>query len=172
MRTNWPGFNNTGNVIIQLASDAVKLDNNGIIVAGETFTPKDELHITIIGSTLGDHILQKLRQLNQSDRLLQETFENFDWSYETTGPVHMLSRRTGVEYQKSVILLVDMPAMTDFYNALKSIDLITEATPVPPAHITMYTRNCPVGIGVPNPDVLETLTVESMTLDEFESQYY
>ncbi len=55
-------------------------------------------------------------------------------------------------------MLIEMPGVATFYDQLKALGLIDLETPVPPPHVTMYTQNCPLGIGVPSDDALNTLS--------------
>lgn len=170
MRLKWPGFNEKGNVIIGLADDTLRLEKNNIDMFGETFSPKEELHVTLIGSSLGLIIRDNIQLQQLSNRLLEKIFEEIDWSFKQTGPVHLLSRLAEGGVEESIILLIDMPGVETFYEQLTSLGLIEPNTPVPPAHITLYTRNCPLGIGVPNDDVLNTLSKKVLSLEELEQK--
>jgi hypothetical protein len=158
MRLKWPGINAKGNILIDLEPESFCLAEIPILVQGEHFTPKDELHVTLMGSEHGLIIQDKIQHDQTIDKLLEKTFEEIDWSYKQTGPVHILSRSEEGVVEKSVIMLIEMPGVTTFYDQLKAIGLIDLEAPVPPPHVTMYTQNCPLGIGVPNDDALNTLS--------------
>jgi len=164
MQRQWPGFNEKANVVIPLAPDTFPLANKDIEVFGETFTPKDELHITVIGSDLGLLLQQRIQQDQSINKLLKKIFSETDWSFKQTGPVHMLSRSKQGVVQQSIILLVDMPGLAAFYKQLITSGLLAPDTPLPPAHITLYTRFCPSGIGVPSEDVLAALSVKTLSV--------
>ena len=51
-----------------------------------------------------------------------------------------------------------MRGMARFYAKLRERDLIDNALPVPPPHVTLYTFNCDTGIGVPSEAELDALT--------------
>jgi hypothetical protein len=53
MQLKWPGFNESGTVLIELTPESFCLAKDEIEVLGEAFKPKDELHVTLIGSELG-----------------------------------------------------------------------------------------------------------------------
>ena len=92
------------------------------------------------------------------------------------GPVHVLSRlakegesrEPGVTREKTIILRLNMPAMALFFDTMKSRDLISMETPVPPPHITLYTRHCPGGMGLPDEDRLHKLTEEVLPVSEMD----
>ncbi len=165
MRLKWPGVNESGNVLIELAPESFCLAKNEIDVLGEIFTPKDELHVTLIGSKLGLIIQDKIKHNPTVNKLLETIFEEIDWSYKLTGPVHILSRSAEGVVEKSVIMLIEMPGLTIFYDQSKARGLIDLETPVPPPHVTMYTQNCPSGIGVPSDDALNALSRKTISLN-------
>ena len=165
MRLKWPGVNESGNVLIELALESFCLAKNDIDVLGECFTPKDELHVTLIGEEIGLIIQDRIKQDQTINKLLKKTFEEIDWSYKQTGPVHLLSRSEEGAVEKSVIMLIEMPGVTIFYDQLKALGLIDLDTPVPPPHVTMYTQNCHLGIGVPNDEALNILSRESLSVN-------
>ena len=66
-------------------------------------------------------------------------------------------------------MLIDMPGMRTFYEALKEKGYIEKDTPLPPAHVTLYTYNNPHGIGVSSRDELETLSISTLSIEEFEA---
>jgi hypothetical protein len=165
MRLKWPGVNESGTVTIELAAKSFCLAKNEIDVHGELFTPKDELHVTLIGSELGLIIQDKIQHDQTIDMLLEKTFEEIDWFYKQTGPVHILSRSAEDVVEKSVIMLIEMPGVTTFYDQLKALGLIDLDTPIPPPHVTMYTQNCPLGIGVPNDGALNVLSRETLSVN-------
>ena len=165
MRLKWPGINESSTVLIELAADSFCLAKNEIKVFGETFTPKEELHVTLIGSKLGLIFQHKIKQNKAINTLLKNIFEDINWSFKQTGPVHILSRNKGKVIQKSIIMQLDMSGLTTFYDQLKAHGLIDLETPVPPPHVTMYTQNCPSGIGVPSDDALNILSSKTLSLN-------
>ncbi len=165
MRLRWPGVNDDGTVLIELSAESFCLATRDIEVLGEIFTPKDELHVTLISGEIGLRIQKKIKQDKTIDSLLAKTFEEIDWSFGQAGPVHILSSATKKIIQQSIIMLVEMPGVTEFYDQLKALGLIEMTTPVPPAHVTMYTHNCPLGIGVPNQKTLNVLTRKKISVN-------
>ena len=165
MHLKWPGFNERDSVIIELAAELFCHAKNTIDVHGELFTAKKEFHVTLIGSKLGLIIQNKIKQNQTINKLFEKTFEEIDWSYKQTGPVHILSRSEEDVVEKSVIMLIEMPGVTIFYDQSKALGLIDLETPVPPPHVTMYTLNCPLGIGVPSDNALNTLSRKTISVN-------
>ncbi len=164
MRLKWPDFNEKGTVIIELAPESFCLAKNNIELLDEIFTPKEEIHITLIGSELGLIIQDKIQHNKTIKKILEKTFEEIDWSFNQTGPVHILSRSNKGVTEKSIVMLVEMPGVTEFYVQLKTLGLIDAETPVPPPHVTMYTQNCPPGIGVSSNKALNTLSIKTFAV--------
>ena len=167
MKLQWPRFNDERTVIIELPQKSIRPEKMSIEVSGKLFTVKDEFHVTLIGTQLGLILLDKIKQDAAVEILLKKTFESIDWTYGQSGPVHMLSRKKGRNVQKSIIILIDMPGVTEFYQRVNILGLIDSDTPAQPAHRTLYTYNCPPGIGVPSDVALKELTTKTLTLDEF-----
>jgi hypothetical protein len=170
----WPGFNEQQTVIIPLGKSSFDVADHPVIVQGEQFKPKDELHITLIGKRLARLLLEKIAHYPEIEMQLEKAFQNIDWSFKQTGPIHILAHtkdkmgNDGVatpEIQKSIILQLGMPGMAAFYDYLKSRDLIGSAYPVPPPHVTLYTRNCPGGIGVSSVKALNELSRETFSIN-------
>jgi hypothetical protein len=160
----WPGFNAKGAVIIDLAPASFCLAENAIAIDGEYFEPKDELHVTVIGTELGVVLQEKINSDRTVEMLLAKTFEAIDWSFTQTGPVHLLCRVKDAVVEQSIIMLLEMHGVKRFYAQLKTFGLIAVDTPVPPAHVTLYTQNCSYGIGVPSEYVLKRLSVKILSL--------
>lgn len=165
MHLKWPGFNEKGTVIIQLSPEDFYLREDSIDVDGEIFTAKEELHITVIGTEVGLILQKKIQQEQSDDKLLKKIFEAIDWSFRSAGPVHMLSRTKDSSEQKSIIMLLEMPALCEFYGQLKYHGFIARETPVPPPHVTLYTRNGASGIGVASNEALKLLTLKILSPD-------
>ncbi len=63
-------------------------------------------------------------------------------------------------------MLLEMPGVAEFYRQLTTSGLFGPETPVPPAHVTLFTHNCPLGIGVPGDKVLKQLTVKTLPVNK------
>jgi hypothetical protein len=167
MRLEWPGFNEKGSVIIDIALEEFCYTANTVVFENFIFSAKEEVHVTLISSELGSILLHKIKLHPAIRRRLRDIFEEIDWSFKKTGPVHVLSRKKEDVVQKSIIMQIEMPGVAEFYDQLKVNGMIDAETPVPPPHVTLFTFNCPVGIGVPSVDALNELTVSIFSIDEF-----
>jgi len=167
MHLKWPGFNEKDSVVIELAREDFCLAKTKVDLLGDIFTAKEELHVTLIGSELGVILQDKIKHNKSILQLLEKTFEAIDWSFKQTGPIHVLARLKEGVIEKSIILLIEMHGVTDFYAQLRTLGLTDPETPVPPPHVTLYTQNCALGIGVPGSEVLKRLTIKTLSLNAF-----
>jgi hypothetical protein len=169
MNLQWPGFTEKGSVIIALPRETFCFPDKILVLDDVIYQAKDELHITLIGSDPGSLILGRVKQDQALQNRLMQIFEAIDWSFKQTGPVHILSRVKDGMTQGSIILLLAMGGIREFYNQLGTAGIIERQIPAPPPHITLYTHNCPAGIGVPDIVLLNKLTVAVYSSDELES---
>ncbi len=65
---------------------------------------------------------------------------------------------------------LDMHGVTSFYDQLKTHGMIDLEIPVPPPHVTLYTQNCPLGVGVPDDDTLNTLSRKTLPVSSINNQ--
>ena len=165
MKLKWPGFNEKGSVVIEIEAETFCIAKNIINVLGKSFIVKDEFHVTLIGTQAGLILLDKIKYNKAINKLLEKTFESIDWSFKQTDSVNILSRKKGRTVQKSIIMLLEMPGVTEFYRQLITTGLIGPEIPVPPAHVTLFTHNCVLGIGVPSDKVLKQLTVKTLPVN-------
>ena len=171
MHLIWPGFNDNDTVLIDMSNEPFYLPNAAFYINGQHFVRKDELHVTLLGSELGRALRDRQATESDTEDNIKAIFEAIDWSYRQSGPIHQLSRQQGDVRQDSFIMLIDMPGMKVFYDALIEKGYIEKDIPLPPAHVTLYTYNIPPGIGVSSRDVLEALSVRSLSIAEFEALY-
>ena len=170
MKLKWPGINAKCTVLINLPYESFHLSEVPVVIDGTFFTAKDELHVTLAGEKVATMLQNKIEQDPKTSGVIEHVFDDIDWSFSRSGPVHILSRLNKKRtMQKTVIMLIDMPGVTIFYQRLKTLGLIPDSTPVPPAHVTLYTYNCPLGIGVPSNKVLVSLSDKSFTVGEFDA---
>ena len=136
-------------LVLPIASEDWTPPQHGAEIDGIAFTPKPELHITVIGNRLG----RELREAFAAPwlRMMVSTaFAKHDWRF-TRSRRHCLLRKPFVEHghlrvAHSVIERVDLPAMAPFHRELGR--LLGRQLPVPPPHVTLYVAGRAEGIGV------------------------
>lgn len=164
-RKNWPGLTSRNTLIIRVDRCDFGIKSTPVVYSGRTFFPKREAHITVLGSDLGAHLQQQFTNNRLVERQVKQAFESTDWCYTKTHDLRHLVRENndlpGLDKtEESIIMLLEMGGMAEFYTKLKRLGLIHNDHPVPPPHVTLYTRNCDLGIGVHSETELIKLTSE------------
>lgn len=162
---NWPGLTSRNTLIIRVDKSDFGIKSTSIEYSGRTFVPKQEAHITVFGSDLGTHLQQLFTDNPLVEQQVKQAFECTDWCYTKTDDLRHLVREnselTGMDKtEESIIVRLEMCGMAEFYTRLKQLGLIHKDHPVPPPHVTLYTRNCDLGIGVHSESELNKLTCE------------
>jgi len=165
LQPNWPGLTSLNTLIIRVDKSDFGIESTPIEYSGKAFIPKQEAHITVLGSDLGTHLQQQFTNNPFAEQQVKQAFENTDWSYTKTHDLRHLLREiselTGIDKtEESIIMRLEMGGMAEFYSKLKTLGLIDKDQPVPPPHVTLYTRNCDPGIGVHSDNELIKLTHE------------
>lgn len=139
-----------------------------ITVAGVRLAPKDELHVTLVGSRLGAELRRTLGA-QRGAREVESIARRLDWSLTRTGG-YLLLRRPFHDDQgrrqlaHSVIECLELPAMAAFHHALGG--LLGRELPEPPAHVTLYVAGTKQGIGIPDRRRLRACTVRPVAAGE------
>jgi hypothetical protein len=176
VKLSWRGFNEMASLITPLDWSDFIFTPKRVRIEDAWFEPKDELHITLISKRVGRILGEKISLDPVLAARIAKNFEAINWGYEPAGPVHIISRlrkKTEDEqatlcHEKTIILKLNMPGMTDFYEALKALDLISADTSTPPPHVTLYTLNCPTGISLASNKILDDLSCRTLSIMEFD----
>lgn len=145
--TTWPGWSDENTLVLPL-DDAPP--TAALQLGGRAFAPKDELHVTLVGSALGAELRRVLG--GRLEAATRPAFEALDWSYARTGERRLIEKTGRTDdgtrgTVASVIELVELPALAFYYRWLG--DLLGRQLAVPPAHVTLYTHRKARGIGIP-----------------------
>ena len=170
----WPGFTAYNTLIIDVDKHEFGIKAEPIEYSGSTFIPKQEAHITVLGTELGSRLHQLFISNSHIEQQVRQAFESTDWSYTKTGDLRHIARENtelaGMNMtEESIIMLVEMEGMAEFYAQLKTLGVIDNDHPVPPPHVTLYTRNCDPGIGIHSDVELSKLSRERVAVSDFDS---
>jgi hypothetical protein len=138
-----------GGFLLQLRKEDVGLDDVPVTFEGKTFYPKDEVHITILGSYRGPQLEERLQQHPELRQRVQSAIEETEWSYQLEDKWYHVVREAGQDgkaYAESIIRMAEVPQLDQFYRRLETITGI-EAQPRP-AHVTLYIHDDSHGIGI------------------------
>lgn len=150
-------------LVLPIAPDCWPPPRAGVELDGIAFTPKSELHITVIGNRLG----RELREVFAAPWLaaaVGAAFDAQDWRF-TRGGRQLVLRKSFIEDRRlrlahSIIELVELPAMAPFHSELGR--RLGRQLPLPPPHVTLYVAGRAEGIGVSSAPRLRAFTVREL----------
>ncbi|MBZ4038130.1 hypothetical protein [Novilysobacter selenitireducens] len=162
-------FEFTPSLILPIARGDWPPPTAPVTLDGITLQPKPELHVTLVGTSLGEELLRSVAR-----PLLHDTVARALATHDThplrTGVLHLLRKpfdeHGGCGMAHSLIEYVHLPAMAPLHAALGR--LLGRQLPVPPPHVTLYTAGDDRGIGVPSPTRLRALCVRLVEPSELE----
>ena len=163
-RIRWPLPDGGDSLVLSIAPDCWAPPPDRVEIDGITFTPKSELHLTVIGNRLG----RELRGAFAAPWLsaaVAEMLDAQDWRFARSGR-HWLLRKPFVEAGRprlahSIIERVEVPAMAPFHRELGR--LLGRQLPMPPPHVTLYVAAGSQGIGVSSAARLRAFAVREVT---------
>lgn len=112
------------------------------------FTPKDELHLTVIGFKQGKQLKKLIKKYPEIADKIAGLASEIEWDIQPTGERYRLTRRYEGEDvpRESIIEMVDCPGGEKFINQLNILTGL-ELEELPP-HVTLATQGNPQGIGI------------------------
>lgn len=157
MTSRRPRFSDSKALLLPLDPNEFGLGEEKVRLNGRMFDPKEEVHVTLVGKGLGVQLEMAMRENHQIAALIASVIDETDWSFldrnrmyqlrkdkEIAGDDGVLSMVTA----ESIIAMVDVPGIASLYDAISTV--FGETYEPPPAHVTLYTRIDPQGIGLPN----------------------
>ena len=163
----------TGSLLLPLTKDGVGLSGGAIVYHGKVFEPKEEVHITVIGSELGRKIIEMSSANHEIKERILKAIAEADWSYSVQGKMHHVVKdkelpsppaANKILHAESIIRMASVPGIQQFYEQLGAI--VGIQLEVPPVHVTLYTYGDPRGIGLPNQAAFEEFVREEVAPDE------
>jgi len=164
----WPGWSQQKTLLLPIDASEWPAPTQPVLLDGQHFVPKPELHVTLVGRALGQHLLASLGERRYRTLVARTAYESLDWPYVRSGVMLRLEKH-GAEggpddRMGALIELVKLPAMADFHRQLGL--LLGRELPVPPPHVTLYTAGKAKGIGIPNANALREFTVRPVDAAE------
>jgi len=135
----WPGWSESGALVAAIDPAAWAPPASPLVVDGEAFAPKHELHVTVVGKKLGEAVRALVDEAE-----LRRAFGAQRWRLRRTGWRVRLRKQA----KESIVEPVALPAMARFHAWLGA--RLGVALPVPPPHVTLYVRGDAEGVGVPD----------------------
>jgi hypothetical protein len=143
-----------GFFLVQIDMERYGFKPQAVEYNGQTFEPKDELHITILSQGAAEAAVRYIKSSPEAEDTLRRLIERTDWSYRKLGRYFHVRREPGVE---SIIELVEVPALPGFFEQLSF--LTGQELALPPAHVTLYVVGDKKGIGIPDQEAFQRLVV-------------
>ena len=158
----WPGFQPDGGLLLPLPSDTFAMPGCGSLdVHGQSFLPKQELHVTLLNRVLGNTLRNAL-----GVETVRRHFEAQHWTIARTGEGQLLHtiKREGIQRLAcgSIIERLDVPALASFRSALARAAQMEVLELLP--HVTLYAAGDPAGIGLPDLAALHVAHVAYLRL--------
>lgn len=148
-------FESNLTLLLNIKEDDIGLQRYQKISDG--FEQKSEFHITLIGNYVGRQIKNAINtfnlyyQYNAVEKIRTLAYET-DWSYSLLNVMYKVSKEyKDTDKRESVIQMVEVPCLVDFYDNLNKI--LKTNLMYPLAHVTLFTRGTnpersKMGIGI------------------------
>lgn len=150
-----PTVDAAGRVLLPLDPAPFAAGRRPRTIDGCRFEPKDEYHVTLVGSALGARICESRASRAALVRMLAGTVRT-DWRVLPRSECLLVRRPAAPEVQ-AVVQLVAVPEAARLYALLD--ERLAEAVPRPPLHVTLYWAGDPRGIGLASRAALRERTV-------------
>ncbi len=142
-------FNAKRGILLLGIGGRERLDESFVAdLESQDYTPKDELHMTVIGFKQGNQLKKVLKYNPELTAQVAALAEKTEWDILPTGEKYLLTKQYEGEVipRQSIIEMVSCPGGEGFIrqlNTLTGLQLEEQ-----PPHVTLATRGNPQGIGV------------------------
>lgn len=148
------GFTKEGRLIIPLSKEEFGLLDRKIQFRDKVFDPKDEVHITVMGRALSGKVAEAIQANPLLESQIGRAIDEMDRTYEKLDKMYHVAKGIKPEegggdqiiQAESIIVMVKAPGIERFYERLRQI--MGKVPKVPPLHVTLYTHNYSLGIGL------------------------
>jgi len=128
--------------ILHVENDAVDISSVEKYAQSNDFRPKDEKHVTIIGSKCRDAIVEKMDELGDEGKQkllnsIETLMKKYDWKFEPKEYFHIKKEHEGAE-KEAIICTISMPCLQPFYNDINT--LLNADLPIQFPHISLFTK--------------------------------
>lgn len=134
--------NKTSTLLLRIDPELVNTVSLQDIADEKGLSEKDEFHITIIGSKTAESLL-KLTNIDHKEiiALIDRLLQQFDWSFEFIPKYYFISKKYKEygEARESIVQLIDLPDIKDFYKELNEFLGTSFDAPLP--HLTLFTSS-------------------------------
>lgn len=172
-------------VLINVSSDKTGVHLVEVFAVEHNLLPKNEFHVTLVGGKTSLKIVEILGKLSEEEReekikQITDLAENVDRQIIFMNKFYYLNRqyndpdpndpaKTIPEVRETIIQLVDVPQLREFYDKLKDLLGLTEPIESLP-HVTIYSNSTREdkkqrGIGIYSNEDLAISNAQEIKLD-------
>ena len=158
-----PDFNKeNGFFLLRLNKEDVGLGDDPVTYHGKSFQPKEEVHITILGSRLSEELTEAMDEDPSLRRRLQAAIKETEWTYELHNEwYHVVDGG-----EETIIRMVGVPSLPEFYRRVTRMAGVE--IPDRPTHVTLYLHNSDEGIGIATEEQFKQLVVGELSPEYLE----
>lgn len=158
----------TATFLLRIDPELVNVDSVQDVADKKGLSEKDEFHITIIGSKTAEQILESSEFSHEETvSFIEKPSKQFQWSFEFVSEYYFISKKYEEynEARESIIQLIDLSELKDFYVELNEYFGTSFDTPFP--HLTLFTsstkpENNLRGIGIYSEQQFRELNLEKV----------
>ena len=143
-----PHWTAAGTLLLAIPPQAWPPPARGLRLDGIDFSPKPELHATIVGRTLGARLRAAAADEPGVAAGVDAACAACDWSWARRRDWWLLRKTADGARKASIVERITLPAMAPFHARLGQ--LLGCPLPVPPPHVTLWVAGDAEGIGVPD----------------------
>lgn len=138
----------TGNILVSVDKVDYEYDDRAVEYQGRVFTPKSELHITIVSMEDAEELRRFLEKTPDGTQSVWDILDETDFSFRKLDQFYHVVESPGVE---TIIQMVEIPMLETFFRSMSG--LVGRGFLLPPTHITLYMRGTSIGIALPDQEV-------------------
>ena len=153
-----------GTLLLAIAPETWCPPPHGVRVDGIDFAAKSELHVTVVGRSLGQELHEAMAGGSVPGPAIEAAIALLDWSWTRRREWWLLRKRDGAVAKAAIVETVALPAMRPFHARLGG--LLGRTLPVPPPHVTLYVAGDAEGIGVPDEAAWRRYVVRGLAAHE------
>jgi hypothetical protein len=155
----WPGFTARGSLLLPLPAAAELAKAPLLEFEGLSLARKIEFHVTLLDRALGARVHAPKAGGAPAEKL-PALFAGLDWAWRAGSERWLLLEARPEGARHSIVQLLEMPALARFRAGVG--ELLGEALPQAPAHVTLYVAGDPTGIGIASTADFERLRLRPL----------
>jgi hypothetical protein len=147
-----------GSYIIDVSPALVSISERVLEFAEKTdFKQAEDYHVTVLSRHLSP-LIEAAKATGEVDDIIDEITE---WEATFRNKFYLMAKRDEEgAIKESIIQMIDMPSVGEFFEKLAKEKIID--APVPPTHITLFTKYNDDGIGIYSQDEFDDYLIREI----------